>query len=193
MSIYQKYCTEITDERGDLKKLTLAYPGDFNFGYDVVDVLAEETPDKKALVWCNTENEEHIFTFSDIKKYSNQMAHEYWFAAVALHKIGAVMIPATHMLTVSDLVYRIKASKVKAIICTPQNEVPEKIQSALEKAKMTAKLWCVQQDVDGFENLSNLPASKRWLPIRCSCTLPPEPPAIPKGSSTTIPIPWRIS
>lgn len=175
MSIYQKYCTEITDERGNLKKLTLAYPGDFNFGYDVVDVLAEETPDKKALVWCNTENEEHIFTFSDIKKYSNQMAHvfqnagisrgdrvmlvlkrhyEYWFAAVALHKIGAVMIPATHMLTVSDLVYRIKASKVKAIICTPQNEVPEKIQSALEKAEMTAKLWCVQQDVDGFENLS---------------------------------------
>ncbi|HIZ19966.1 MAG TPA: AMP-binding protein [Firmicutes bacterium] len=175
MSIYQKYCTEIIDERGSLKEFTLTYPDNFNFGYDVVDALAEETPEKKALVWCNTENEEHIFTFSDIKKYSNQMAnvfqnagivrgdrvmvvlkrhYEYWFAAVALHKIGAVMIPATHMLTVSDLVYRIKVSKVKAIVCTPQNEVPEKIQSALKEAGQTALLWCVQSDVKGFENLT---------------------------------------
>ena len=175
MSIYQKYCTEIIDERGSLKEFTLTYPDNFNFGYDVVDALAEETPEKKALVWCNTENEEHIFTFSDIKKYSNQMAnvfqnagivrgdrvmvvlkrhYEYWFAAVALHKIGAVMIPATHMLTVSDLVYRIKVSKVKAIVCTPQNEVPKKIQSALKEAGQTALLWCVQSDVKGFENLT---------------------------------------
>ncbi len=175
MSIYQKYCTEIIDERGSLKEFTLTYPDNFNFGYDVVDALAEETPEKKALVWCNTENEEHIFTFSDIKKYSNQMAnvfqnagivrgdrvmvvlkrhYEYWFAAVALHKIGAIMIPATHMLTVSDLVYRIKVSKVKAIVCTPQNEVPKKIQSALKEAGQTALLWCVQSDVKGFENLT---------------------------------------
>lgn len=106
MSIYQKYCTEITDERGNLKKLTLAYPGDFNFGYDVVDVLAEETPDKKALVWCNTENEEHIFTFSDIKKYSNQMAHVFqnagisrgdrscWYSS-AIMNTGLPLLPCT--------------------------------------------------------------------------------------------------
>ena len=175
MSIYQKYCTEITDERGSLEKFSLKYPDNFNFGYDVVDALAEETPDKTALVWCNTENEEHIFTFSDIRKYSNQMAnvfhsagiargdrvmlvlkrhYEYWFAAVALHKIGAVMIPATHMLTVSDFVYRIKASKVKAIVCTPQNEVPEKVKAAVQEAGGAAKLWCVQSDAEGFENLT---------------------------------------
>ena len=175
MSIYQKYCTEITDERGRLEKFSLKYPDNFNFGYDVVDALAEETPDKTALVWCNTENEEHIFTFSDIRKYSNQMAnvfhsagiargdrvmlvlkrhYEYWFAAVALHKIGAVMIPATHMLTVSDFVYRIKASKVKAIVCTPQNEVPEKVKAAVQEAGGAAKLWCVQSDAEGFENLT---------------------------------------
>lgn len=175
MSIYKKFCTEITGEEGSLKKITLNYPDNFNFGYDIVDAIAEETPDKKALVWCNTENEEHIFTFNDIKIYSNKMAnvlknagisrgdrvmlvlkrhYEYWFAAVALHKLGAVMIPATHMLTVNDFVYRIKASKVKAIICTPQNEVPEKILSALNQAEMTAKLWCIREDVDGFENLT---------------------------------------
>ena len=175
MTIYQKYCTEITDKFGSLKKFALNYPDNFNFGYDVVDLVADESPDKKALIWCNTENEEHVFTFSDIKKYSNQMAnvfknaginrgdrvmlilkrhYEYWFATIALHKLGAVVIPATHMLTVKDFVYRIRSSKVKAIVCTSQNDVPEKIKSALAEAGMTAKLWCVQADVEGFENLT---------------------------------------
>ncbi|WP_251388620.1 AMP-binding protein [Mediterraneibacter agrestimuris] len=175
MSIYKQYCNEIIDETGRLKKITLTYPDNFNFGYDVVDKIADETPDKRALVWCNVEGEEHIFSFADIKKYSNQMAnvfrsagighgdrvmlvlkrhYEYWFAAVALHKLGAVMIPATHMLTVSDFVYRIKSSGAKAIICTTQNEVPQKITAALKESGMTAKLWCVQQKTDGFENLT---------------------------------------
>ncbi len=75
MSIYQKFCTELIGENGNLEKITLHYPDNFNFGYDVVDAIADETPEKRALVWCNTENEEHIFTFGDIKKYSNQMAN----------------------------------------------------------------------------------------------------------------------
>ena len=175
MSIYQKFCDEIIDKNGRLKKLTLKYPDNFNFGYDVVDQIADETPDKKAIVWCNTEGEERIFTFSDIKKYSNQIAnvfknngivkgdrvmlilkrhYEYWFSAVALHKLGAVMIPATHMLTVNDLIYRIKASNIKAVVCTTQNEVPQKVAEALEKTGKTAKLWTVKGEAKGFENLT---------------------------------------
>lgn len=175
MSIYQKFCDEIIDKNGKLKKLTLKYPDNFNFGYDVVDQIADETPDKKAIVWCNTEGEERIFTFSDIKKYSNQIAnvfknngivkgdrvmlilkrhYEYWFSAVALHKLGAVMIPATHMLTVNDLIYRIKASNIKAVVCTTQNEVPQKVAEALEKTGKTAKLWTVKGEAEGFENLT---------------------------------------
>ena len=175
MSIYRKFCTELTDKSGALKKITLNYPEDFNFGYDVVDAVASAEPGKRALVWCNTENEEHIFTFDDVKKYSNKTAnvfkaagigrgdrvmlvlkrhYEYWFAAVALHKLGAVMIPATHMLTVSDFVYRIKASGVKAIVCTSQNGVPERVKAALEQCNAEAKLWCVQADLPGFENLT---------------------------------------
>lgn len=80
--------------------------------------------------------------------------YEYWFAAVALHKLGAVMIPATHMLTVSDIVYRIKASGAKAVVCTSQDEVPEKILKALSQTELSAKLWCVQADVEGFENIT---------------------------------------
>ena len=175
MSIYKKFCTEIFDENGNLKRFSLHYPENFNFAYDVVDELAEKTPEKKALVWCNTENEERIFTFSDIRKYSCQMAnvflragisrgdrvfvilkrhYEYWFAAIALHRLGAVMIPATHMLTEEDLVYRIKSSQAKAAVCTVQNQVPEKMLAALKKSGLSLKLWCVQQDTDGFENLT---------------------------------------
>ena len=195
MSIYKQFCNEVVDEKGRLKDITLKYPDNFNFGYDVVDKIAEETPSKRALVWCNTEGEEHIFTFEDIKRYSSKMAnvfknagimkgdrvmvilkkhYEYWFATVALHKIGAVMIPATHMLTVNDLVYRIKASKAKAFICTAQNDVPEKIRSALKEAGMSAILWCVQEDRDGFENLTTAmnAASEDFARIQTSVTDP---------------------
>ncbi len=176
MSIYKQFCDEQVDANGRLEKITLKYPDNFNFGYDVVDRIAGETPEKRALVWCNTEGEEHIFSFADIKRYSNRIAnvfrskgigrgdrvmvilkrhYEYWFTAVALHKLGAVMIPATHMLTVSDLVYRLKASGAKALVCTTQNEVPERVCAALREAGMSALLWCVQGNAEGFENLTD--------------------------------------
>ena len=175
MSIYRKFCREQVDSQGNLLELTLDYPDNFNFGYDVVDAIADTTADKTALVWCNAENEEHIFSFSDIQKYSNRMAnvfrnagirrgmrvmlvlkrhYEYWFAVIALHKLGATVIPATHMLAVSDYVYRIRMAKVDAIVCTPQNDVPEKIQAAVREAETECILWCVQKDLPGFRNLT---------------------------------------
>lgn len=175
MSIYQAFCHEYTDEHGNLKKLTLDYPKTFNFGYDVVDRIAAETPDKRALVWCNGMEEEHTFSFSDIKAYSNRMAnvfraaglgrgdrvllilkrhYEYWFAAIALHKLGAVIIPATHMLTVSDLVYRMNAAQVQAVVCTAQDGVPQNVLAAQAETALPMQLWCVQEDVPGFRNLT---------------------------------------
>ena len=195
MSIYQEYCRETTDEQGNLIRLTLDYPDNFNFGYDIVDRIAEQTPDKRALVWCNVEGEEHTFTFADISRRSNQMAnvfrasgigrgdrvmlilkrhYEYWFAAIALHKLGAVMIPATHMLTVDDLVYRVKAARVKAVVCTSQNDVPAKLLEAFAKADMTAKLWCVKAAADGFENITAAmeAASEEWTRVETLATDP---------------------
>lgn len=175
MGIYEQYCDEVFDDRGRLKRITLKYPDDFNFGYDVVDRIAEESPEKRALVWCNAEGEEHSFTFADIKRRSDQMAqvfrsagigrgdrvmlilkrhYGYWFAAIALHKLGAVMIPATHMLTVGDLVYRIRAARVKAVVCTPRDGVPERVRAAVHEVGASVKLWCVQRAVDGFEDLT---------------------------------------
>ena len=175
MSIYQKFCEETLDEQGALQSLTLNYPDDFNFGYDVVDAIAAAEPEKTALVWCNTENEEHIFSFADIRRESDKMAnvfraaglrrgmrvmlvlkrhYEYWFAVVALHKLGVTVIPATHMLTVSDYVYRIRMSKADGIVCTAQNEVPEKLLAAVKEAGASCILWTVQKEVPGFRNLT---------------------------------------
>ncbi|MGN0663840.1 MAG: AMP-binding protein [Negativibacillus sp.] len=175
MSIYRKFCDEVFDEEGRLKNLSLHYPENFNFAYDVVDAIAAETPEKRALVWCNTENEEHIFSFGDLSTMSNQAAnvfrqagigrgdrvmvilkrhYEYWITALALHKLGAVLIPATHMLTVEDLCYRLRCAEVKGIVCTPQDGVPEKILSALRLCDLTCRKWVVQKDTEGFENLS---------------------------------------
>ena len=180
MRIYQKFCQETFDAQGRLTHISLHYPKDFNFGYDVVDALAETVPDMRALVWCNTENEEHFFSMGDISRLSNQAAnvfiqagirrgdhvmvalkrhYEYWYVSVALHKIGAVMIPVTHMLTVEDLVYRIRSVQVSGIVCTPQNDVPQRILQAVQQAQLKCALWTVQKDVPGFANLTRAVAT----------------------------------
>lgn len=175
MSPYRNYCEEILDNEGDLKEISLHYPENFNFGYDVVDVIARKTPNKTALVWCNAENEEHIFTFEDIRAGSCRLAnvfrnaglrrgmrvmlvlkrhYAYWFAVVALHKLGVTVIPATHMLTAADYTYRIRSSKPDAIVCTPFNGVPDKIQDAMREAEAQCILWSVEKTVSGFRRLA---------------------------------------
>ena len=195
MSISQLYCKEVTDENGALIDFTPDYPFNFNYGYDVVDLIANKEPEKRALVWCNVEGAEHIFTFSDIKKYSDKMAnvflsegfgrgsrvmlvlkrnYEYWFAVIALHKIGALAIPASHMLTVNDYTYRIKTAKADGIVCTSQNEIPLKIKEAVKKTGLNVKLWCVQKDIEGFDNLTKQTenASEKLLRIPTLATDP---------------------
>lgn len=177
MKMAENFCRETFGENGRLEDIRLSYPDNFNFAYDVVDVMGEKAPDQKALCWCNTENEEHIFTFSQLREGSSRMAnvlqqagigrgdrvmvilkrhYEYWFAMMALHKLGAVAIPATHMLTVEDLVYRLREASVKAVIVTPQNEVPEKISEAMKALSDPMALFTVQKDVKGFQNLNAL-------------------------------------
>ena len=175
MSIYSEFCKETVDENGSLIDIKIEWPDNFNFAYDVLDVIASRTPDKRALVWCNTENEEHIFSFSDISRESNKAAnvllsagirkgdkvmvalkrhYEYWFVAMALCKIGAVMIPVTHMLTVSDFRYRFSCAPVKAVIVTPQNGVAGNVTEALEGSGLSPILWTVQCGMPGWRNLS---------------------------------------
>lgn len=175
MSIYEKYCDEEFDNSGKLIGFHIHYPDNFNFGYDVVDVIADAEPDRRAIVWCNTEGAERIFSFGELKILSNKAAnvlldagikkgdkvmlmlkrhYEYWILAVALHKIGAIMIPVTNMLTVPDIVYRIKNAGIKAIVCTAQDDAPEKVIEAVNESKIVEYLWTVQKDCDGFRNMT---------------------------------------
>jgi acetyl-CoA synthetase len=136
------------------KNYHVRIPDNFNFAYDVVDEWAARQPDKVALCWVNDQGDHHNFTFADIKKYSDQTAsyflslgigkgdmvmlmlkrrYEFWFSILALHKIGAVVIPATHLLTVKDIVYRCNAADIKAIVCTEEQEMMDKVDQALPK------------------------------------------------------------
>lgn len=171
MSIYQNFCSETFDDKGRLQTIRLHYPEDFNFAYDVVDAIADETPDKRALVWCNGANQERIFSFADLRRLSNQAAnvflqagirrgdqvmaalkrhYEYWVVCLALHKIGAVLLPMTHMLTTEDMVYRMKCAKVRGVLCTAQDQVPRRVAEAAEQAGLSCPMWTVQEELPGF-------------------------------------------
>lgn len=175
MSIYKKFCIEEFDEAGQLTKFKLDYPENFNFGYDVVDAIAGSEPDKRAIVWCNRAGDEQMMTFGELSKLSNKAANvmrdagvgkgdmvmlslkrhiEYWIITVALHKLGAVLVPVTHMLTKDDIVYRMKAAGFKALVCTPENEVPDNMKKAAEEAGKDCILWTIQEDIPGFMNFS---------------------------------------
>ncbi len=126
-------------------------PKKFNFAYDVVDAYAAQSPDKRAMVWCNPKGEEARFSFREMSQASNRAAnfflslgikrgdpvmlilkrrYEYWFCLLALHKIGAVAIPATHLLTKKDIVYRNNAADVKAIVCVNEAAVQDNVDAA---------------------------------------------------------------
>jgi acetyl-CoA synthetase len=130
-------------------------PENFNFAYDVVDEIASKTPDKVAIVWCDEKGAEATFTFGQLKFYSDKAANffksagikkgdpvmlilkrrfEFWFCILGLHKLGAITIPATHLLTTKDLVYRNNAADIKMIVSVADSEVIEHIEASIEKS-----------------------------------------------------------
>jgi acetyl-CoA synthetase len=130
---------------------SVSIPANFNFAYDVTDKLAEERPDERALVWCDEAGAEASFTYGDIKRLSSQAARvfteagigkgdpvmlilkrrwEYWPVLLGLHKIGAVAIPATHLLTTKDIVYRCGAADVAGIVCVDDPELMYRVDEA---------------------------------------------------------------
>ena len=133
------------------KNFEFVIPENFNFAYDVMDVWAEETPDRLALLWCNDKGIERRFTFADIRRESNKVTsyllslgikkgdfvmlimkrrYQFWLTMLALHKIGAVAIPASFLLTKKDIVYRWKAAGVKAIVATGDEEILRHVDEA---------------------------------------------------------------
>ncbi len=154
MMLLDRYLPRIEfDSYEDFKEnYRVNFPENFNFGFDIVDEWAKQEPEKKALVWCNDHNEEHTFTFKDISLLSNRAANyfrsigiqkgdvvmmilrrrwEYWICAVALHKLGAIIIPSTLQLTKKDIVYRGNAAQVKSIVCINDDFVIGQVEQAM--------------------------------------------------------------
>jgi len=130
----------------------LIVPENFNFGYDVVDVWAAEAPEKVCLSWSNEHGQNRTFTFADMKEATDRTASffaslgigrgdrvmlmlkrrwQFWFSIVALHKLGAVAIPATHLLTPHDIVYRCQKADIKAIVAAGEETITGHINAAM--------------------------------------------------------------
>lgn len=136
-------------------------PDNFNFAYDIVDEWAKTNPTKVALCWSNEDGEHFNFTFKEIKEQSDKAAsffqslgitkgdkvmlilkrrYEFWFAIIGLHKIGAVAIPATHLLTPKDIIYRNNAADIKAIITTDDDLIRKHVNEALSQSPTITNL-----------------------------------------------------
>lgn len=173
LHVNERYVDETRDEKGNVVDYQYKYPEHFNFAYDVVDEIAKAEPNRRAMIWCNPEGEEHSFTYGDLKRYSDKTAnmlrakgigkgdmvmvvlkrhYQFWFTILALHKLGAVIIPATFLLTKHDIVYRINSASVKAVICTGQGDVAAHFdESAPECPTWQVKLM-VNGKRDGWED-----------------------------------------
>lgn len=149
--------------------LEFIIPEHFNFAYDVMDVWAEEKPDGLALLWTNDEGEERRTTFAQLKSETDRATaylqslgickgdpvmlilkrrYEWWIAMLALHKLGAVVIPATHMLTKHDIIYRNTRASVKAIICVDDPYVMSQIEAAMPESPTVKTLIKVAASKD---------------------------------------------
>jgi len=157
-----------------IKNFKIKIPENFNYGYDVVDVWAENEPCKKALCWTNDQGGHRDFTFEEIKRYSDQTASyfqtlgiergdmvmlilkrrfEFWFSIIALHKIGAVVIPATHLLTKKDIVYRANAADIKMIVCVGEEMILNHIREASPESPTVTTLVSVGPVIpEGFDD-----------------------------------------
>lgn len=170
---FLKQTTFISQEDYE-KNLEFIIPEHFNFAYDVMDEWAKEKPEKLALLWTNDEGECIRFSFKDIKEQSDRAAayfqqlgigkgdmvmlilkrrYEFWISMLALHKIGAVAIPATHMLTTHDIVYRNNRASVKAIICAGEEYIMQQVEGSKAESPTLKTLVSIgPKQAEGFHD-----------------------------------------
>ena len=181
MNLIDRFTRAHYDSMEDFSRnLSIRVPEDFNFAYDVCDEYARLTPEKRALLWVNDDGEEKSFTFAQMRDESNRMAnmlrakgigkgdavmvllmqrYEYWPIAMALHKLGAILIPATHMLTAKDILYRCQAADIKMVICVEEAPLLDGVDAAMAKAPtLRHRLVISDAPRPGWESLHALTA-----------------------------------
>ena len=165
MPLYEKFIGRSRDDFATLEDLQknyqLSIPDDFNFAFDCLDVMADETPDALALLWLSSEGEEKRFTFEDIRRLSIKAANfflalgikkgdmvmltmardwRYWPVLMGLHRMGGIAVPAVYLLTKKDLEYRMNAASVKMLLTTPRFGVVQAMEDALPACPTVEKL-----------------------------------------------------
>ena len=169
----KKFIVTEEDENGILKKLDYKNEDSFNFAFDIVDAVADKYPDKLAMLHISNDKTERRFTYNDMKKESARAAnyflslgikkgdrvmlvlkrhYQFWITALALHKIGAVIIPATNQLVEHDFDYRFKAAGVTAILCTADGDVADHVDRAAAKYDDLKFKIMVGADREGWHN-----------------------------------------
>ncbi len=149
------------DKDGRLVDISFNNEENFNFAFDCVDEMAKKCPDKTAMIYVSDDKKEKRFTFSDISRYSSMTAnyfeslgikkgdrvmlvlkrhYQFWFSILALHKIGAIVIPATHLLVEHDFDYRFKSAGVSAIVCTADTDVSHQVDLAEKNYQEITKI-----------------------------------------------------
>ncbi len=168
-----KFIKTTVDENGLLKTIDFVNEDKFNFGFDVVDEIANKDPQKTAMIHIANDKTERVFTFKDMKQASNRCAnyfkslgikkgdkvmlilkrhYQFWFAIVALHKLGAVAIPATNLLQEHDLDYRFNTAGVSAIVCTADGDVANQVDLAEKNSPTLKTKIMVGGEKDGWHN-----------------------------------------
>jgi acetyl-CoA synthetase len=177
MSLLHRYMdkTEFSSYEDFYQNFKVNIPASFNFAYDIVDYNAANDPDRRALVWCD-DNDDRVFTFKDLSILSNKAAnffkthgigkgdpvmlilkqrYEFWICLLALHKLGAIAIPATHMLTVHDIEYRVNKADIKMIVSVAAPELNSFTDEAQTKVKTLATKVIVGGTRDGWVNFDS--------------------------------------
>lgn len=164
--------TSFTSQEDFNKNFELIVPENFNFGYDIVDAWATEAPEKLAMLWTNDQGEVRRYSFADMKRYTDKTASffqslgikkgdvvmlilkrraEFWFSTIALTKLGATVVPATHLLTKKDIVYRCDAADIKMIVCAGENVITNHILEAIPDSPTLKHVVSVGPEVpEGF-------------------------------------------
>ena len=164
-------CTEA--ENGALQKIEFKNEDKFNFAFDIVDEIAKKDPEKLAMLHIDKHKVERRFTFNDMKRASNQCAnyfkslgikkgdrvmlvlkrhYQFWYAILALHKLGAVAIPATNLLQEHDFDYRFNAAEVSAIVCTADGDVAHQVDLAAPASPTLKTKILVGGEREGWHN-----------------------------------------
>ncbi|MDR2391186.1 MAG: AMP-binding protein [Planctomycetota bacterium] len=179
MALIERYCprVEFASQEDFEANFRITVPDDFNFAHDVVDWYAEHEPDRTALVWANDRDDELVLDFRELCRRADQTANffksrgigkgdavmlclkgrwHFWTCLVALHKLGAIAVPATHMMQTKNVIYRLDKLNFKMILAASESTLMANIKEAIAETGKDIAVMSVDGEVEGWEDFNRL-------------------------------------